>query len=295
MVTNLDLLTYAGVKATVDELDRSPVTPSCSVTSETPSSSSELIADARCRRSFRRRKPRRPVDRRPVGVPGDQRGGNRRRCSTPPRRHRVPRFIHVSTDEVYGSVAEGFAPEIGPPRPLVAVFRLQGGQRPDRPLLPVTFDYPVIVTRCTNNYGPYQFPEKVIPLFVTNLARRAEVPLYGDRVQRAGLALCGGPLLGPPPARRRRHPGRDLQHRRQCPDDQPRPDPTASSDHGQGRVLDRVRRGPGHDLRYAVDSSKIRAWAGRRPLLRRASRVTRSSGTEAARTGGGRSEEGRLA
>ncbi len=96
------------------------------------------------------------------------------------RRHSVPRFIHVSTDEVYGSVGEGFAEEdsaLNPSSPYAA-----SKAAADLPVRSygTTFGYMAIITRSTNNFGPYQFPEKVIPLFVTNLVRNQRVPVYGD-------------------------------------------------------------------------------------------------------------------
>jgi dTDP-glucose 4,6-dehydratase len=95
-------------------------------------------------------------------------------------RHGVSRFIHVSTDEVYGSIAEGFAPETALLDPSSPYSASKAGSDLLVHSYSVTFDYPAIITRCTNNYGPYQFPEKVIPLFVTNLLDGLQVPLYGD-------------------------------------------------------------------------------------------------------------------
>jgi dTDP-glucose 4,6-dehydratase len=92
----------------------------------------------------------------------------------------VERFLHISTDEVYGSIDEGSFREtdrLGPRSPysaskaasdLIALSYL------------TTYGLPVVVTRSSNNFGPYQFPEKVIPLFTTNLLEGRTVPLYGD-------------------------------------------------------------------------------------------------------------------
>ncbi|MGH3327241.1 MAG: dTDP-glucose 4,6-dehydratase [Streptomycetales bacterium] len=92
----------------------------------------------------------------------------------------VPRFVQVSTDEVYGSIAEGAWTEehlLEPNSPYSAAKA--AGDLLARAYAR-TFGLDVCVTRCSNNYGPYQFPEKVIPLFVTNLLDGAKVPLYGD-------------------------------------------------------------------------------------------------------------------
>jgi dTDP-glucose 4,6-dehydratase len=95
-------------------------------------------------------------------------------------RHRVSRFVHVSTDEVYGSIDNGVWTEVQPLAPRSPYSATKAGAD----LLALAYHHthgaPVVVTRCSNNYGPYQFPEKVIPLFVTNLLEGRPVPLYGD-------------------------------------------------------------------------------------------------------------------
>jgi dTDP-glucose 4,6-dehydratase len=95
-------------------------------------------------------------------------------------RHEIPRVLHVSTDEVYGSISEGSWTEdhiLEPNSPYSAAKA--GGDLIARAYF-VTHKVDLSITRCTNNYGPYQYPEKVIPLFVTNLLDGLKVPLYGD-------------------------------------------------------------------------------------------------------------------
>ena len=92
----------------------------------------------------------------------------------------VGKFVHVSTDEVYGSIETGSWPETHPLEPNSPY----SASKASSDLLARSFfrthGLPVCITRCSNNYGPYQFPEKVIPLFVTNLMDGKKVPLYGD-------------------------------------------------------------------------------------------------------------------
>ena len=95
-------------------------------------------------------------------------------------RHRVDRFVHVSTDEVYGSIAHGSWAEDQPLAPSSPYSASKAGSDLLALAYHRTHGLPVVVTRCSNNYGPYQFPEKVIPLFVTNLLDGRKVPLYGD-------------------------------------------------------------------------------------------------------------------
>ena len=95
-------------------------------------------------------------------------------------RHGVSRFVHVSTDEVYGSIDEGSWPETHPLQPNSPYSASKAGSDLLALAYARTHGLPVTVTRCSNNYGPYQFPEKVVPLFVTNLLDGGTVPLYGD-------------------------------------------------------------------------------------------------------------------
>ncbi|GAA4252453.1 dTDP-glucose 4,6-dehydratase [Dactylosporangium darangshiense] len=92
----------------------------------------------------------------------------------------VGRFLHVSTDEVYGSIQEGSWTEEWPLSPNSPYSASKAGSDLLALAYHRTHGMEVVVTRCSNNYGHYQFPEKVIPLFVTNLIDGGTVPLYGD-------------------------------------------------------------------------------------------------------------------
>ncbi|WP_051941148.1 dTDP-glucose 4,6-dehydratase [Phaeacidiphilus oryzae] len=96
------------------------------------------------------------------------------------RRHAVRRFVHVSTDEVYGPLASGRADEHAPLRPSVPYAASKAASDLVALSACQTYGVPVCVTRSSNNYGPAQHPEKIIPLFVTNLLKGATVPLHGD-------------------------------------------------------------------------------------------------------------------
>jgi dTDP-glucose 4,6-dehydratase len=95
-------------------------------------------------------------------------------------RAEVPVVVQVSTDEVYGPIVEGSATETSLLHPSSPYSAGKAGGDLVALAYATTYGLDVRVTRCTNNYGPYQFPEKVIPLFVTNLLDGATVPLYGD-------------------------------------------------------------------------------------------------------------------
>ncbi|MFC7341465.1 dTDP-glucose 4,6-dehydratase [Saccharopolyspora griseoalba] len=92
----------------------------------------------------------------------------------------VGKFVHVSTDEVYGSIDSGSWPEGHALEPNSPYSAAKAGSDLLARAYYRTHGLPVCITRCSNNYGPYQFPEKVLPLFITNLMEGKRVPLYGD-------------------------------------------------------------------------------------------------------------------
>ena len=96
------------------------------------------------------------------------------------RELRIPRLLHISTDEVYGSIGEGSASESAPLRPTSPYSAAKASGDLLALAYVATHGTPVIITRSSNNFGPYQYPEKVIPLFVTNALDGEPLPLYGD-------------------------------------------------------------------------------------------------------------------
>jgi len=99
------------------------------------------------------------------------------------RRHGIQKFVHISTDEVYGSIEEGSFKEgdcLEPNSPYSA--SKAGGELLARSYF-VTYGLPIIITRGSNNFGPYQYPEKLIPLFITNAMDDKPLPVYGDGQQ----------------------------------------------------------------------------------------------------------------
>jgi dTDP-glucose 4,6-dehydratase len=96
---------------------------------------------------------------------------------------RLRRFVQISTDEVYGSVGEGSSRESDEIRPRNPYSASKAGADRLAYSYWATYDVPVVITRASNNYGPYHFPEKLIPLFVTNAIDDMPLPLYGDGLQ----------------------------------------------------------------------------------------------------------------
>lgn len=177
----------------------------------------------------------------------------------------VRRFLQVSTDEVYGSIASGHATEDWPARPSSPYAASKAAADAFVQAHAVTFGVPAVITRCTNNYGPWQFPEKLIPLFVTNALDGEPLPLYGDGlnvrdwIHVADHCAALWHVLALPEADGRvwnvsagnERPNRAVTEailaRTGCPPDLIR------------HVTDR----PGHDRRYALDATRLRAtgWA----------------------------------
>ena len=185
------------------------------------------------------------------------------------RQIEVDRFVHISTDEVYGSIDVGSFREtdrLGPRSPYSAS---KAGSDLIAMAYHETYGLPVIVTRSSNNFGPYQFPEKVIPLFVTNLLEGRNVPLYGDGGNVRDWCHVADNCAGVDLVLRTGTVGEiynigagneitnlDLTHRL-----------LSLLDCGEDRI-DRVEDRLGHDRRYSIDCSKVRAlgWSPTRQL-----------------------------
>ena len=184
------------------------------------------------------------------------------------RRHPVERFVHVSTDEVYGSIDEGSWTEEEPLLPNSPYSASKASSDLLARAYARSHGVPVSITRCSNNYGPHQYPEKVIPLFVTNLIDGLTVPLYGDGLNvRDWLHVddhCRGIHLvltgGRPGEVYNIGGGTELTNRELtdllleatgCGPDRVQP------------VADRL----GHDRRYSVDITKITRELGYQPQV----------------------------
>lgn len=180
----------------------------------------------------------------------------------------VATFLQVSTDEVYGSITHGSWDEQFPLKPNSPYAASKAsGDLLVRSYVN-TYGMDIRITRCSNNYGPYQFPEKIIPLFITNLMRGKKVPLYGDGSNvRDWLHVsdhCRGIHLvlknGKPGDVFNIGGGRELSNlelTRAILD---------SMEQGEEQI-ERVADRLGHDFRYSLDITKIQKDLGYRPLV----------------------------
>lgn len=180
----------------------------------------------------------------------------------------VQRFVHVSTDEVYGSVDEGSWTEGSPLAPRSPYSASKAGSDLLALAYARTHDLPVVVTRCSNNYGLHQFPEKLVPLFVTNLLDGLGVPLYGDGLNVRDWLHVSDHCRGIEAVRAGGRVGevynigggteltnRELVERLLA---------AVGADWSSVRpVVDRL----GHDRRYSLDDAKLRAELGYAPQV----------------------------
>jgi dTDP-glucose 4,6-dehydratase len=185
------------------------------------------------------------------------------------RAPRLKRFVQISTDEVYGSVPEGASRETDELKPRNPYSASKAAADRLAYSYWATYGVPVVVTRASNNYGPYQFPEKVIPLFVTNAIEGLSVPLYGDGLnvrdwlhvldhcEALDLLIAGGTngevynIGGGNEVT-----NLDLTQR------------ILSLLARPASLIQPVADRPGHDRRYSLDTSKLRSlgWSPRVPF-----------------------------
>lgn len=181
----------------------------------------------------------------------------------------VPRFLQISTDEVFGSLGpEGFFTEETPLAPNSPYAASKAAADLLVRSAVHTFGLPAVITRCSNNYGPYQFPEKIIPLFITNLLRDEPVPVYGDGLNVRDWIHVRDHCAAIDLVWRHGRPGEVYNIGGRCERTNLQLTHDLLEAVGKPRSLIRyVKDRPGHDRRYAIDSSKIERELGWRPRV----------------------------
>ncbi len=180
---------------------------------------------------------------------------------------RLRRFVQISTDEVYGSVAQGASRETDELKPRNPYSASKAGADRLAYSFWATYGVPVVIVRASNNYGPFQFPEKIIPLFITNALDNLPLPLYGDGLNVRDWLHVGDHCRAIDVVLDNGQPGEvynvgggnevtNIDLTRRILDLTSRP----------ASLIKPVADRPGHDRRYALDSAKLRS-LGWRPQI----------------------------
>ena len=258
-VTNLDLLTYAGVDATLHEFEREPRYTFVKGDIRDQAAVDDVVRDHDVIVNFAAETH---VDRSISGPTPflDTNVVGTGELLQAAYRHDVPTFLQVSTDEVYGSIPEGSATEDSPLVPSSPYAASKAAADLLAGAFNTTFGYPALITRSTNNFGPYQFPEKVIPLFITNLLDHQPVPVYGDGLNERDWLHVEDHCRALHRVLHRGTPGEiynigagahmsNLELPRRI----------LRVMNLDESLIDFVPDRPGHDFRYSLDASKIQA------------------------------------
>jgi dTDP-glucose 4,6-dehydratase len=183
------------------------------------------------------------------------------------REFAVKKYVQVSTDEVYGSLGPtGLFTEKTPLDPSSPYSASKAAADLLVKAYHHTFGMPAVITRCSNNYGPYQFPEKLIPLFVTNLMNDKQVPVYGDGQQVRDWIHVADHCAGVEAAWRCGKPGEVYNFGGRCEKTNLELTHTLLDLLGKPKTLIKyVEDRLGHDRRYAIDCTKAEAELGWTP------------------------------
>jgi dTDP-glucose 4,6-dehydratase len=185
------------------------------------------------------------------------------------RRHGTKRFVHVSTDEVYGSIdAPQEADENYPLRPSSPYSASKAGSDLLALSYFTTYKLPVVVTRASNNYGPYQFPEKLIPLMISNALDEKPLPIYGDGLQERDWLHVEDHCRAIAAVLDKGRPGQIYNIGGNCA--LPNREVVQRILAATGRpesLMTPVEDRPGHDRRYAITTEKIERETGWTPQV----------------------------
>jgi dTDP-glucose 4,6-dehydratase len=176
------------------------------------------------------------------------------------RKRGVERFVQISTDEVYGHVPSGSSVETDKLEPRSPYSASKAGGEMIAHAYYITYGLPVIITRGSNNYGPYQYPEKLIPLFITNALENKQLPVYGDGLQIRDWIFVLDHCSGIETALHKGEPGEsynvgggnertNLEITNMVLELLNKP----------SSLINYVKDRAGHDRRYSLDTTKLRA------------------------------------
>jgi dTDP-glucose 4,6-dehydratase len=287
-LVNLDKLTYAGNLASLNEADANPAyafmradigdfaAVSTLLEEQKPVAVVNFAAESHVDRSIHG--PRDFVQTNLVGTFQLLEALRGYWSGLPAQARECFRFLHVSTDEVYGSLQAGDAPftELTPYAPNSPYSASKAGSDHLVRAYHHTYGLPTITTNCSNNYGPYQFPEKLIPLIILNALAGKSLPIYGDGLNVRDWLYVGDHCTAIRLALRNGRPGETYNiggnNERANIDvvrticrilDELRP---ANDRKPYESLITHVADRPGHDRRYAIDATKSSSELGWRPL-----------------------------
>lgn len=185
------------------------------------------------------------------------------------RRHEIRRFVHVSTDEVYGSIDPPHeADEDYPLRPSSPYSASKAGSDLLALSYFTTYKLPVVVTRASNNYGPYQFPEKLIPLMISNALDGKPLPIYGDGLQERDWLHVDDHCRAVAAVLEKGRPGQvyNIGGNRALPNRDVVRMILAATGRPES-LMTPVEDRPGHDRRYAITTAKLTRETGWTPQV----------------------------
>ncbi|MBF0392809.1 MAG: dTDP-glucose 4,6-dehydratase [Alphaproteobacteria bacterium] len=284
-VVNLDALTYAGSPTTVAEVASDPryvfehadIRDAAAVAAifarHRPDAVMHLAAESHVDRSIDG--PAAFVETNVVGTQVMLEAARRHWDGLDPAGRDAFRFHHVSTDEVYGSLGdEGAFVETTPYAPRSPYAASKAASDHLARAWQHTYGLPVVVTNCSNNYGPYQFPEKLIPVILANALDGKPLPVYGDGLNVRDWLFVEDHVEALLTVMTRGRVGETYNIGGECERtnldlvktlcrllDERRPDPAGPRE----RLITFVADRPGHDRRYAIDATKLRGELGWRP------------------------------
>lgn len=185
------------------------------------------------------------------------------------RRHKVEKFVHVSTDEVYGSLGEsGKFTETTPLSPNSPYSSSKAGSDIMVQAFFHTYGFPGVITRCSNNYGEFQFPEKLIPLMVINAMHNKKLPVYGDGLNVRDWIYVHDHNRAIDLVFQKGRPGEVYNIGADSERKNIEIVKLILSALGKGEdLIEYVKDRPGHDRRYAIDSTKIETELGWKPRV----------------------------
>ena len=185
------------------------------------------------------------------------------------RRLEIGRVVHIGTDEVYGSIEVGSSKETDPLEPRSPYSASKAGSDLIALSYHHTYGLPVTVTRCTNNFGPFQFPEKALPVWVTNVLDGRKLPLYGDGLNERDWLYVDDHCSGIEVVRHRGASGEiyNIGANNETPNRVVVDKVLALLGAGE-EMVEYVEDRLGHDRRYSVDITKVTelGWTKRRTL-----------------------------